>query len=222
MARGRRARLGLPGSKTGGRVFSVPPIACLCVLLSLLGGVAAPLRAQTPRELFPNTNDLGRAVIEYEDDAIHVVAAYNYSQRNHESRWLLIELGVATREVMRITSRDITLVRPDGRPVAVASQRAFAQDIQRTRLLVQNAVTTRHLHSRINGYFGSRQSERFQWFVVTLFEGIVFEFFDVDVHRTAWGDLYFASPTGAWAGGTYSLVVQGAGETRAVLPIDLD
>ena len=222
MARGRRARLGLPGSKTGGRVFSVPPIACLCVLLSLPAGVAAPLRAQTPRELFPNTNDLGRAVIEYEDDAIQVVAAYNYSQRNHDSRWLLIELGVATREVMRITNRDITLVTPDGRVVAVPSQRAFAQDILRTRRLVQNAVTTRHLGSRVRGYFGGRRSERFQWFVVTLFDGIVSEFFDVDINRPAWGDLYFASPTGAWAGGTYSLVVQGAGETRAVLPIDLD
>ena len=190
----------------------------VCVVLA----VPARAPAQTPRELFPNTNDLGRAVIEYADDAIQVVAAYNYSQQHHDSRWLLIEIGVATKDVMRITTGDITLVTPNDRSVAVASQRVFFQDIQRTRLLVQNAVTTRHLDTRIGGYFRGRWSERFQWFVVTPFEGIVTDFFDVDVHRTAWGDLYFASPTGAWAEGTYSLVVQGADESRAVLPIDLD
>ena len=87
---------------------------------------------------------------------------------------------------------------------------------------MQNARPTRHLAGRTAGYFRGRRSEHFQWFVVTPFEGIVTDFFDVDVHRTAWGDLYFASPTGAWAEGTYSLVVQGADEMRAVLPIDLD
>ena len=48
------------------------------------------------------------------------------------------------------------------------------------------------------------------------------DIFDVDQHRAALGDLYFASPTGAWEDGTYSLVVQGADAARAILPIDLD
>ena len=38
----------------------------------------------------------------------------------------------------------------------------------------------------------------------------------------AWGDLYFASPTGAWEAGTYSLVVEGDGKVLAMLPIELD
>ena len=196
-------------------------LACLLVLLTLPTVVGALQRTQTPRELFPNTNDLGHAVIEYEDDAIQVVAAYNYSQQNHDSRWLLIEIGVTTKEVMRIKQADVTLVTPDGRSVDVGSQRAFSQDIRRTRLIVQNAVITRHLDSRVGGYFQGRRPERFQWFALP-FDGIVTDFFDVDVHRSAWGDLYFASPTGAWVEGTYSLIVQGAGNTRAVLPIDLE
>ena len=47
----------------------------ILVCAVLVVPVSAP--AQTSRELFPNTNDLGRAVIEYEDDTIQVVAAYN-------------------------------------------------------------------------------------------------------------------------------------------------
>ena len=94
---------------------------------------------------------------------------------------------------MRIKNGDITLVTPEGRVIHVASQRAFSQDFQRTRLTRQNASVTRHLDERIWSYFRGRRGERFQWFVVTPFEGIVTDFFDVDVHRTAWGDLYFAS-----------------------------
>ncbi len=73
----RRARLALPGTKTGGRVSS--RMACLCVLLSLPVVIAVPLRAQILWELFPNTTERGRAAVEYDDDAWDVVAAYYYS-----------------------------------------------------------------------------------------------------------------------------------------------
>ena len=179
-------------------------------------------RLRRPVSCFRTPTTSAALVIEYEDDAIQVVAAYNYSQRNHESRWLLIEIGVATQDPMRIRNGDITLVTPDDRVIHVASQRVFSQDFQRTRLIRRNASPTRHLDGRIGNYFRGRPGQRFQWFVVTAFEGTVTEFFDVDFRRTAWGDLYFASPTGAWDEGTYSLVVEGRDETRAVLPIDLD
>ena len=103
-----------------------------------------PLQAQATRELFPNTKDLGRAAAEYQDDALHVAAAYYYSQRNHESRWLLIEVAVTSSAPMRIRRDDVSLVTPDGRVVLVAAQRAFSQDHRRTRKLVQNALVTRH------------------------------------------------------------------------------
>ena len=84
----------------GRKGFKEGQVAYLCLLLSLLAVIAATLRAQTSRELFPNTKDLGHAVVEYEDDAIKVVAAYKYSQQNHDSRWLLIEIGVAAQDDM--------------------------------------------------------------------------------------------------------------------------
>ena len=198
-------------------------MAYLCLVLSMLAVLAAaPLRAQTTRELFPNTKELGDAVVEYEDDAIKVVAAYRYSQQSHDSRWLLIEIGVATQDHMRIERDDITLVTPDDHIIHVASQRAFAQDRNRARLVQQEARALGYIGARVWVYFPVRRAKRFQWFVVTPLEGTVTETFDVDFHRTAFGDLYFASPTGTWVEGTYSLVVQGADETRAVLPIDLD
>ena len=189
----------------------------MVLLVTLLG--VAPLHAQTTRELFPHTTDRGRAAVEYEDDALQVVAAYYYSQRNHDSRWLLIEIAASSHAPMRIRRSDITLVTPDGRVVPVASQRTFSQDRQRTRELHLSAVPTRH---PIGSYFRGARNERFRWFALTVSEGTVSDSFVLDQHTAAMGDLYFASPTGAWEEGTYSLAVQGAGDAHAVLPIDLD
>ncbi len=191
------------------------PLALVCSVTLLS---TAPGGAQATRELFPNTTDLGRAAAEYEDDVLQVVAAYYYSQRHHDSRWLLIEIAAASAEPMRIRRGDITLVTPEGRVVSVASQRAVSEDRERIRLLRQNAVTTRH---PVASYLRGRATDRFQWFVTSAAEGTVTDIFDVDQHRAALGDLYFASPTGAWEEGTYSLVVEGV-DARATLPIDLD
>ncbi len=173
---------------------------------------------QTPRELFPNTEDRGRAAVEYDDDTLQVVAAYYHSQRNHDSRWLLVEAAITSSDNMTIERGDIHLVRPDGRVVHLTSQRTFAQDHQRIRLLVQAARTSRH---GIGAYIVRHRGRQFRFFVLP-FDGIADKLFDTDQHRVAWGDLFFASPTGSWEPGTYSLVVDGGDERRATLPIDLE
>ena len=87
------------------------------------------------------------------------------------------------------------------------------------RPLIQNARTTRH---GIRSYFTESRGRNFRFFALP-FEGISYRFFDVDQWRIAWGDLFFASPTGTWNAGTYSLVFEIAGtDGRAVLPIDLE
>ena len=188
----------------------------------LVSAVSTALAIQrdirTTRELFPNTEDRGRAAIEYMDSQLQVVAAYYYSQRHHNSRWLLIETAITSADVMTIERDNIHLVHPDGREIPLASQRSFAQDHQRTRLLVQAATTTRH---GIGTYIVRQRARRFQFFV-SPFDGIADKLFDTDQHRVAWGDLFFSSPTGRWDSGTYSLVVTGGEGRQAVLPIDLD
>lgn len=185
-------------------------------ILSFPSGTRAQDR--TTRELFPNTTDWGRAAVEFESDDLEVVVAYYYSQRHHDSRWLLIELAVSASKPMRIDREDITLITPDGQAVPVATQRAFRQDHPRTQMLVQNARTARH---GIGAYFTVPESRNFQFFVMPA-DGIAYDFFYVNRWRIGWGDVFFASPTGAWAAGTYTLVVQGEDEAQAMLPIDLE
>ena len=90
-------------------------------------------------DFYPNTRERGRAAIEYEDEEIHVVASYNYSQRHHDSPWLLIKAAVSDERVMDIQRDDIHLVMPDGRELPLASQERFVQEMWRIRRLLQNA-----------------------------------------------------------------------------------
>ena len=179
-------------------------------------GLLAVAAAQED-EFYPHTRERGRAAIEYEDEEIHVVAAYYHAQRNHDSAWLLIEAAVSAERVMDIHRDDIHLVMPDGRELPLATQRRFAKDIRRTRLLLQNAAVTRH---GIGAYFNVHHGSPMRFFAFP-FQGIVHDFFVVDNWRLAWGDLFFMSPTGLWDSGTYSLVIQ-HDDVRAALPIRLE
>ena len=167
---------------------------------------------------FPNTEEKGRAAIEYRDDAIQFVAAYYYSQRNHDSVWLLIEAGMTTEERMTIHRDAIRLITPDGEELAVATQTSFGRDIERIRPLIQNAAMTRH---GIGAYFNRRpRRERFRFFTLPG-RGTVADDFVVDRDRAAFGDLFFEAPTGAWEEGTYTLVIEHE-SVRAAVPIELE
>ena len=189
-----------------------PTLLCVALALTVAGA------AHAQNELFSNTKELGGAAIQYKDDAVHAVAAYYYSQRNHDSRWLLIEAAVSTEERMTIHRDSIRLITPDGIEVTLAAQERFARDIERTQRLVQNAATSRH---GIVAYFNRLgRSENFRFF--RLPSGpVVSDDFVVDHLRVAWGDLFFESPTGSWEDGTYTLVLEHEG-VRAAVPIELE
>jgi predicted cupin superfamily sugar epimerase len=186
----------------------------LIATVLLLGN--ASLAAAQEDGFFANTKKQGRAAVEYRDAEIHVVAAYYYSQQNHDSRWLLIQVAMSTTRNLTFDRKDITIVAPGGRAVALSSQEQFAADVNRVRALVQNAAVTRH---NTLSYFSERsRPERMRLFALD--SGPVLTNFVTDEHHVAVGDFYFASPTGRWDNGIYSLVIE-KDDARAVLPIEL-
>jgi len=188
----------------------------LALTAGVLLGSAATMWAQEDR-FFPKTKRLGRAATEYRDDDIHVVAAHHYSQRNHDSRWLLIQTAVSTTRDLTIDRQNISLVTPEGRVVSLPSQARFARDVSRVRPVVQNAWVTRH---DVLSYFNQRDwQESMRLFALD--SGTVLTNFVTDKDHVAVGDLFFDAPTGSWGPGTYSLVIERDG-ARAVLPIELD
>jgi hypothetical protein len=186
----------------------------------LLAGTIAGVMPATPaaQNEFAFTRERGRAAVEYRNSDIHVVAAYYYSQLNHDSRWLMIEAAVSTTRLMTIHRDAIALRTPTGREIPLASQARFGDDIERVRLLLQNAATTRH---NLASYFNQRDRTDGMRFFTLPFRGIVHDDFVVDVHRVVVGELFFESPTGLWEDGTYSLIVRHE-QGQAELPIELE
>jgi hypothetical protein len=161
---------------------------------------------------------LGRAAVEYRDKQLQVVAAYYYSQRNHDSRWLMLETAFSTNEPATIDRSDIILRTPEGREIPLATQRQVGEDVNRITALLQNATTVAH---DVVSYFTQRDRvETINLFRLP-YDDVVHDSFVVDRHRVAVGRLFFASPTGAWEDGTYALVVKHPNGT-AEMPIHLE
>ena len=180
-----------------------------------LAVAAPPLTAQ---EDSPAVKKLGKAVVEYRDKAIHVVVAYNYSQRNHDSRWLYLQTGLTTRHETKIRRDEIALRTPQGQSIPLATQRQVGDDTKRVEQLLQNARTVSH---DVPSYFRQYYTIEDMQFFRLPFDRIVHDDFIVDRERLAVGPFFFEAPTGLWEKGTYSLVVRHK-DGIAELPIQLE
>jgi hypothetical protein len=183
--------------------------------IAVLGSVTA---TAVQKEFSAASRQIGRAAVEYRDKHLQVVAAYYYSQRNHDSRWLMLETAFSTNEPATINRSDIVLRTPEGREIPLATQRQVGEDVNRIKALLQNATTVTH---DVVSYFTQRDRvETINLFRLP-FDDVVHDSFVVDRHRVAVGRLFFAAPTGAWEDGTYALVVRHANGT-AEMPIRLE
>ncbi len=184
-------------------------------------GIALALTVPTvaAQEDFSSANrNVGRAAVEYRDGDAHIVAAYYYSQRNHDSRWLMIEAGISTDDSIVIERSAIALRTPQGREIPLATQKRVGEDVARIEQLLQNATVLSH---NVTSYFPQRDRTESMRLFTLPFGPVVSDSFVVDRHRVAVGPLFFESPTGAWEKGTYALIVRHS-KGAAELPIHLE
>jgi hypothetical protein len=188
--------------------------------LALCGAaLALGLEAASAQQEFSSANkQRGRAVVEFRDPDIHIVAAYNYSQRNHESRWLMLETAVSADEPIKVERSDIALRTPQGREIPLSTQRRLGEDVGRITQLLQNATAVNH---DVTSYFVQRDRIEPMKLFRLPFDDVVHNSFVVDQNRVAAGRLFFESPTGAWEDGTYALIVRHEDGT-AELPVHLE
>lgn len=168
---------------------------------------------------FPSANkERGRAAVEYRDKDIQVVAAYYYSQRHHDSRWIVIDAALSTTKRTTFRREAITLQTPAGREIPLAPQTRVGEDTTRVESLLQHARVESH---DVVSYFPQRDHTYPMGLFTFPFKGVVMSEFVVDRNEVASGPLFFESPTGAWEDGTYALIIRhqnGAAE----LPIRLE
>ena len=196
-----------------GQTWKTIRVWALCCAAFALAG--SHLAAQ---QEFHSIRKLGQAAIQFKDKATHVVAAYYYSQRNHDSRWLYIQAAVSTTKETIIHRNEIVLRTPQGREIPLATQTRIGEDVKKVEQLLQNASVQSH---NVASYFPQQDRvEDMQMFRLP-FGPVVHDEFIVDRDRIAVGALFFEAPNGAWEKGTYALVVRHKNGT-AEMPISLE
>ena len=177
--------------------------------------------AQRPADdnAFPRTKSNGRATVEYKDEKVQAVAIYDYSQRNHDTAWILVQIGVALSERGEVRRDSFSVTMPGGRSVPLATQEQFLADSQVITKLRQNAKIFQR--DVINYFPKSADGEFIRWFALPG-EGTVRNPAIVpSEHGVVIGELYFKSPTLRWEPGTYRLVFDNT-KGHAELPIKLE
>ena len=163
-------------------------------------------RAQVLEQAYPNTKRLGRAIVQYKDkQGLQVVLSYEYSQRNHDSQWLLIDFAAHAEQRLILDREHFKLVSSAGDWFPVASQRHFLEDSQQIQSIRQNATVWRRDLGSYLGAFDRRDSLKF---FALPGEGVVITGAMLDKDRNTFGELYFEMPRGAWEQGDYALLIE--------------
>ena len=153
-------------------------------------------------------------VLGYRDCHLEAWAARYYFPDDHDPQWLAIELSL-NRKVQQLRGEfrpdDIYIVRPDGARIPLISQRTYRQ--QRSSM----APLLLQVRGAANRSPGGCFVNRMRFFVDDRTRRL---FADLMAYSCVAGYLYFASPTGTWASGSYTLAVDGDIGLR--MPIEIE
>lgn len=166
---------------------------------------------------FPHTNKYGRATYEYRHEGLTVVVNYDYSQTNHDGRWLLIDVALGSVNRFVLHRNDFTLVTPGGKTIPLATQQQGEADADQINLLIQNAKIHR---KNLDSYFTQRARHEPITFFSLPFSRTISDEAIVDNDRVAMGPLLFRTTSEEWQEGTYRLVLNNE-KAKAELPIIL-
>ena len=184
--------------------------------LAILLAASVATAAQTAQS-FPHTNKNGRATIEYRHEGLTFVANYDYSQRNHDRPWLLIDVALGSDTRFVLHRNNFSLVTPSGQTIRLASQPQGEADPNGINTLIQNAKIHRQ---NLDGYFPQRSTRESIRFFSLPFNRSISDEAVVDNDRVSTGPLLFRSLDGSWPEGVYRLVLDNE-RAKAELPISL-
>jgi hypothetical protein len=165
--------------------------------------------------LFPYTKQLRPATAEYSHEGLKVVVNYNYSQTNHETPWLIIYLAASSRRSFVLRPEHVRLVSFDGSIVALPKRGTVLADWMNTRSEMAVAV-----RDDLRSYFTGESEEPLPFFMTRQLKLLPYDEAIVDDNHMTQGPLYFRSPEGRWAAGTYRLTIDNE-HAKAALPVTL-
>ena len=172
--------------------------------------------ASVQNALFPHTKQWRPATVEYSHEGLKVVVSYNYSQTNHDTPWLIIDLAASSRRPFVLRPEHVTLVTPDGGIVALPRRGTVIADWMNTRSHIAVAM-----RDELRGYFTGESVEILPFFITRHLKLMPYDEAIVDNDHMTQGPLYFRSPQERWLAGTYRLTIDHE-HAKAALPVTLE
>ena len=197
-------------------------LATIATLAFGTPAVAQPFRLSLedfPDTGFPDTGLGEPYLVMYDDGDFLASASYRYSQRNHDSAWLVVHLVLGSPERVTIRREDIVLVRPDGLELVPATRRERRRDLEGVRgLLNQRANWPETVRFNPPRDRFDRGFYRFEFGVDEPVRGvdpfgapelgrIPDRTVRIDAGGGMRGDVFFVSPDGSWEADVHALVV---------------
>ena len=197
-------------------VMTVAAMACSAPAL------AQPFRLDQhdfPDVRFPDARSGEPHLVIYDDGVLLASAAYRYSQRHHDSSWLVVTLSLAASDPLSIRREAIALVRPDGVAVPPATGHEGRHDMDAVRrLLDERAYWPDTLSFAFPRTRIDRGFHRFD-FGVDPSDRIPDRVLRTEARGGIRGDVFFVSPDGSWPSGVHALVVTVDDERTVTLPV---
>ncbi len=188
------------------RILIVTVVALACGAAAL----AQPFRLSQedfPNIRFPDARFGEPYLVVYDGGDLLASASYRYSQRHHDSPWLVVTLGLAATEALTIRREDILMVRPDGIAVPPATERERDRDVEGVRrLLAERASWPDSLSFAFPRSRIDRGFYRFD-FGVGESDTIPDRMLRIEARGGVRGDVFFVSPDGRWPSGVHALAV---------------
>ena len=215
--RRRRRRLVVIFRFMVGQAMGMKPTAALALMLAMLPAAS-----------------FGQSLVVASNSEWAVSASYAYSQKYHDGAWVQIDIGMTSKRSWTIRPhRAFHLLTPDGERIDLPDQRAFRRGYESIQAMYARAATMQlspwlaFSTCRDRAFVGwpeARGGDRRARICRTwrLWGNGGVDLAETLGPSSAGGaSLFFESPSGTWADGRYTLVVNGPGDGEARLPIIL-
>lgn len=210
--------------RTSGATHLARRILVMTVAATACGApaLAQPFRLDQydfPNVRFPDVRFGEPHLVIYDDGVLLASATYRYSQRHHDSSWLVVTLSLAASDPLSIRREAIALVRPDGIGVPPATEREGRRDMDEVRRFLDerahwpDTLSFAFPRSRIDRGF-----HRFD-FGVDPSDRIPDRVLRTEARGGVRGDVFFVSPDGSWPSGVHALVVTVDDDRTVRLPV---
>jgi hypothetical protein len=167
-----------------------------------------------------NVKRLGKTAAEFKNARVRAAVDWIDLALHPQKKWAFFEVWIMpmNQKSIEIRRENITLILPDGSRLSLPEQGELTAGLPEIRRVM--AMTDVPIERIGNTFRPRRSTQRFGFHEASGAPFMVFDSCTVGQLSAAYGDVFFANPSGAWQNGTYRLEIKN-GEIDVAIPFSI-